>query len=508
MPPDPMLPMRRRFFSSSLLALCTFLSTAANAQPAPAQPAPAPAPAKAPPDRPGAPTTAPAPNTTPEVGSPPSPQLPPAPDVNDPMLTPPPRPRVEVATWEDALNHVRARSTDLRIAAQEIARAEGQSRVALAGALTQITGTGAYTHNIITNEVPTLVRGPNGAPVPKVINTPFPDFVTGQLTAIQPVFALRQWYAIGTAERNEGIAHLTLEDTKRTIALNVANAIVGVVTAERVAELNRVGLRNSLARLELATRKTQLGSGTGLDVIRARQDVETARATLVAGDETLRQARESLGLALGIPEQVGVPPNVDLNGLEASTRASCKPTQTLDERADIAALHARVEVAHRLVNDVKYQFSPSVDLRSGVATTTIDTGAAPNTTWNIQAVLTVPIWDGGVKYGNMRDTKAQELSAIQKLEAARRAAQIQVTQAQRGVSVAEDRRKVAVATRDLAIENDRLTRTSYLEGRGTSLELITAAQALREAEIQLALRDFELVKARVAAVLALATCPW
>jgi outer membrane protein TolC len=76
------------------------------------------------------------------------------------------------------------------------------------------------------------------------------------------------------------------------------------------------------------------------------------------------------------------------------------------------------------------------------------------------------------------------------------------------VTVADERRRVAGSVRDLAAENDRLTRAAYLEGRGTSLELVAAAQALREAEIQLALRDFDLVRARVLAVLTLATCPW
>jgi outer membrane protein, multidrug efflux system len=434
-------------------------------------------------------------------------QLPAAPDVNDPMLQPVPRPRVEIATWDEALKHLRARSTDLRTAAAEIVRAEAQSRIALAGALPSITGTAAYTHNLITNDTLQPVRGGSGLAFNQV-KAPFPDFVNGQLLATQPVLALRAWYAIGTAERSEAAAHLAFEDVKRVMALAVANAIVAVVTAERVAELNRLGLRNALTRLELTSRKTALGSGTGLDVIRGRQDVEVSRATLVAGDETLRQARESLGLALGLPEQIGVPPTVDLNGLEANARASCKPTARVEDRADIASLQGRVEVAHRQINDVKYQFSPTVDVRSGVATTTTDTGALPNTTWNVQAVLTVPIWDGGARYGNLRDTRAQETIAEQKLEAARRKAVIEVTQARRSVGVAEDRRKVAVQARDLAAENDRLTRTAYLEGRGTSLELVTAAQALREAEIQLALRDFDLVKARVAAVLALALCPW
>ena len=48
-------------------------------------------------------------------------------------------------------------------------------------------------------------------------------------------------------------------------------------------------------------------------------------------------------------------------------------------------------------------------------------------------------------------------------------------------------------------------------GELSALEVLDAhleRVALREAEIQLALRDFDLVRARVLAVLALATCPW
>lgn len=446
--------------------------------------------------------------TTPTAPPPPGAPIPSPIAVNDPMLTPVPRAAVEVATWEKALEHVRARSTDLRIAAEEIERAEAQSRVALASALTQINGQATYTHNLITNPTLQFARGPNGELSTQPVRTPFPNFVTGGVSLVQPVFAPRAWYAIGTADRTADVARLSFDDIKRQIALNVANAIVAVVTAERVAELNRVGLTNALTRLELTSRRNALGGATGLDVNRARQDVETTRATLVAGDESLRQARESLGLALGLPGQVGVPPQVDLNGLEAHAIASCKRAPKVEDRPDVAALRGRIEVAHRAQNDVKYQFSPSVNLQSQVSATTINTGAAPSTTWNLQAVLTVPIWDGGARYGNLRDTEAQELQAIQRFEAARRQAVVQVEQARRGVSVAEERRKVSASARDLAFETDRLTRAAYTEGRGTSLELVAAAQALREAEINLAVREFELVRARVLAVLSLASCPW
>lgn len=469
-----------------LTSLAGVLAALALASTAAAQGAPDRAPP--PPTSPAAPAPAPTPSAEPA-------KLPEAPTVNDPMLAPIARARIEIATWEEALQHLKARSTDLRTAAANIGRAEAASRIALGNALTQLNGQGTYTHNFVTKTLP------GGT------TNPIDDLATASISLSQPVFNLRSWYAIGTAHRNEDVAHLTFEDTKRQLALSVANALVGVVTNERVAELNRVGLSNALQRLELAIRKTNLGSGTGLDVVRARQDVETARATLVTGDEQLRQAREALGLALGFSEQAGVPPNVDLNGLEKAAQSSCKPAPDVDARADIAALHERAEVAHRGITDVKYQFAPTLDLRSSAATSSQQNLLSPAATWNIAAVLTVPIWDGGVRYGNLRDAKAQETIALQNLEAARRKATVEVTQARRAVSVAEDSRRVATAARDLAAETDRLTRTSYLEGRGTSLELVTAAQALRQTEIQLAVQDFNLVKARVAAVLALAVCP-
>src|SRR5690606_7861558 len=142
----------------------------------------------------------------------------PLPGVSDPMLEPVTRARVEVATWSEALQLVRARSTDLRIATQEILRAEAQSRVALAGVLPQLNATGQYTHNIITNPTLQPVRSAAERPF-RPARTPSPDFVAGSVGLVQPVLAPRAWWAIGTADRAVDVARLSLEGVKRRISL-------------------------------------------------------------------------------------------------------------------------------------------------------------------------------------------------------------------------------------------------------------------------------------------------
>lgn len=425
------------------------------------------------------------------------------PTADDPMLTPALPAQKSVGSWQEALQILRERSTDLRVAQANINRAEAQWRTALGALLPQINATGTGTYNLITNPCNSPLcpdaRTPTG--------TPFLS-VTG--TLVQPVIAPRAWWALGTANANEDTARMTLADTKRTVALGVANAMVSVVTAGRVAELNRVGLKNALDRWDFARRRQSGGASTGLDTVRAQQDVEIARASVVQGDETLRQAREALGLALGLPTQIGVASSLDARALEDGARVACHPAEGVEQRTDVVVARQQLAVAKRTLTDAKLQFSPTLNAQSTVFSTTqnLGIGSASNTSWNIQGVLQIPIWDGGSRYGALRDAGAQIDLAEQRLEATRRGATVQVTQAMRAVEVAEQARVVAANGRDLAVEVDRLVRKAFEQGAGTSLELVTAAGSLRQAEINLALKEFELLRAKIAAALAVSNCDY
>ena len=426
----------------------------------------------------------------------------------DPLLEAPKQPERVIGSWEEALQLARASSTNLRIAMLDIQRGEAQRRSALAAMLPTITAGGTASKQFLFNET-SQVTGVNGlTPVFTNVRSPFPASVTGNVSLTEPLFAPRLWWAAGTADANMQLVGSSLDEAKRKLTIAVAQGLIGVFTAERVAELNRVGLRNSLQRLDLAERRLALGAATGLDVVRARQDVATARATLLQGDESLRRAREALGISIGVPQEVGVASTIQLDGLVTSANKFCKPNANLEDRSDLAALHAREVLANRAHKDVEFQFVPTVTAQSTLAATTTDVGASPNTTWNVQAVLSVPIWDGGNRYGLLRDTDAQAQQAREQFEAGRRAAVIEVSQARRGIGVAEDRAKVSAEARKLAEDQDTLTRKAFQEGRGTSLELITSAQALRNAEIELVLRQFDVVQARVSAVLAESTCSY
>jgi multidrug efflux system outer membrane protein len=445
----------------------------------------------------------------PAAGSPSAPPVtvPPPPDVTDPMLTPVPQaPRV-LGSWREAVTLLRARSTDLKMAVDQVLQAEAQTRIALAQYLPTINAQGAYVHNLITNPVNGFALGTAGTAV-ATTRLPIANLETGNVQLTQDIINVQEFDQISINELGEDAARLSVDDEKRTLALSVANQIVAVVTAERDAEINRVGLRVALEQGSITDRKRALGAANGLDVVRAQQNVANARATLVTGDESLREAREALGLALGVPEETGVAPDVDVGGLAQDAAGSCRMVASVDERSDVAAARTKLDVAKRNLRNVWYTFLPTITASSTMTGTSLVSNGAPNPTWNIQGILQIPIWDGGARYGNLRNLRAAEDIAAQQLEALRRQAIIQVEQARRQLLVAEQSAQVAKDQRDLAAQNDQMTQLAYQTGQGTSLELVTASEAHRQAELNFALAEFTVVKARLLAMLALATCPW
>lgn len=431
----------------------------------------------------------------------------PAPEVSDPMLGPvEAAPRV-IRSWEEALTLIRSRSPDYISGYQNIRRAEAQSRIALAALLPTLNGQGSYTHQFLTGNF--VLATPNDQPPPPVnafhLVAPAKNAWAVGGTLNVPIVNLKGFHDVRTAKRNEEAARLSFSDERRQITTSVVNTLLSSLTAERVADLNRVGLRAALERLALAEARLKFGQGTELDHDRALQDVAAARALLISGDESLRQAREELGRALGLPQAIGVPPSLDLEQFERAVARTCHLNEDIERRPDVVAARKRVEIADRAITSAEFEALPTLSATSAVSYTTEPT-LGPNTTWSLGGVLTLPFYDGGARYGRMRDARAAAEQARQALISTRLNAVIESARAHRAVGVSQASHDVALAQRDLAARVDARTREGFSRGFGTSLDLVVSAQALRQAEIDLAVRDLDLGEARASAVLANAEC--
>jgi outer membrane protein TolC len=428
------------------------------------------------------------------------------PTIADPMLDPLPAPKRTLTSWQQALKLVRTRSTNLRSTLAQVKQATGVARQALSRALPTLTAQASVNRHLLFGEgpVPPFDQFPlRTGSIPEPATT----WQAG-LAFRAPLFAPRVWHDTATAREAIEAAKLSGAEVERLLLGSVAEAIVSVVTAERLLEVSRVSLSSALSTLDLNKRRAQLGAATALDVLRVEQEVALARAQILNTAEGLLRAREALGLALGTTESWGVTPRIQLDALANDAANTCRLEQSIDARPDVRAARANASIARRNVESVDYDYYPTLDFVSNLNYSPHDqfTANREHVTWTIGATLTWQIYDGGQRYGERIANVGRVELAQQELTQARRQAALEVGQARRAVQVSQANLEVSKRSRDVASETSRLAQIAFINGSGTSFDLVDSARRLREAELDLAIREFDLIRAKIAALLALATC--
>jgi outer membrane protein TolC len=286
----------------------------------------------------------------------------------------------------------------------------------------------------------------------------------------------------------------------------VADAVVTAVTAERLAEVSRVSLESVLSTLDLTKRRATLGAASTIDVLRIEQEVSLSRGQVVAANDGVLRAREALGAALGSAEPYGVTPAIRLDELANDAKSSCRPADVL-ARSDVRAAEASVQVAKHSEEGVSKTYWPTIDAVSSLTYwSPVSAINNEHVTWSVGGVLNWTLYDGGLRYGTREQRTAETRIASEQVTEAKRKARLEVTQAFRAVRSSEATLSVAAKTREVAAETARLTKVAYLNGSGTSFDLVDTARRLREAELDYTVKEFEVLRAKIAALLALATC--
>ncbi len=424
------------------------------------------------------------------------------PEITDQMLEPVPPPARVLKSWQEALELVRTRNTSLATARAQVLTAQAQARLALAQSLPSLVANGVVQRSLLFG------RGIGRTADRFIPNARQPQQATiwsAGLSFRQRLLDVQSWYDQDTASLAVDANLALVQDTQRVAMGALADTLVTVITAGRLTDVSRVSLRSNLSTLDLTRRRARLGAASAVDVLRSEQEVVSNRADVVQADEGLRRAREALGMALGFPMPWGISPDIQIDQLAADARAVCSPVDSTDDRSDVRAARAQLAVSERAVKSVDLGYSPTLDLTSDYNYNT-SIGLARPSSWQVGAVLTVPLYDGGATAATRVSAHAQAEASIQRLTETQRRAQLEATQSQRAITVARANFEVSQKARDIARESARLARIAFVHGTGTSFDLVESARRMRLAEIDLTIKEFEVIRAEITALLALSNC--
>lgn len=396
---------------------------------------------------------------------PPSPSVPPA--------SPP------AVTFEDAIQRALTRNTTFELAQADVRRAEALVQQARSTWLPTLSANGTYTRLDADREL-------NG----RVIQSA--NSVNANLLLTVPIIAPKSWVTTARAKDAREIAKSTLVDTRRQVALLAGRAYLTVIAQKRVLDSSVQARETARAHEEFSKSRFAGGVGNRLDAVRAAQERASSETKVQNQTIALVRAQEALGILLG--------ENGPMDATDVALGAPPTLATALGEaesRSDIVASKERVEYARKSVRDSYAEYLP---ILTGVAQPFYQNPATltlPTTGWQAQLLLTLPLFDGGNRYGLEHERDALYDQAKSKLDSALRQARSEVRVGFEAVRRADDALVQAREAAKLAQEALDLSQLAYRAGVTSNIEVVDAERRARDAATDAAVAEDAARQARL-----------
>ena len=368
----------------------------------------------------------------------------------------------EKLSLAEAVRRALLRNTNAIVAGQEIARAQAIVEEVRAPALPILSANAAATQ----------IDHARGIFIPR-------QQLNASLSLSLPLLAPARWVAWSHASDQVRVAELSAEDLKRTVAVATARAYLGVMAQHRLVQITSEARAAAKAHLDDAHARFEVGSGNRLDEVRAGQELAGDEAQLSASLAALQRSTEALGVLVGeegpveVEDQLLLPP-------------SPTPGEALHEaqekRADVRAAQERSTAARKVERDSYADYLP---LLSAVLQPFLQTPATPTVPlsgWQAQLVLSIPLFDGGARYGLRKERSALLAEAKEQVEGLLRQARSDVRTAFEALRRADEGLGSARQASKLAPDALDMTMLAYREGATNDLDVIDAERRARDAD--------------------------
>lgn len=382
------------------------------------------------------------------------------------------------------------------IARARVDRARALRREAYATLWPDVNVTGTFTRR--SEEVTRTIDGDEV--VVQALNA-----ISGVATVDSTLLDVRAFPVARSASRNLEAQENASAEIRRTLAYEVAETFFSVLSAERLRDAASQRIEVAQATVSDARIRLEAGLASSNDHTRAELELATARLSLTQAVSLVRTARLSLGYLIGAPAdrplvEPGAEPT-EGEGLDALERVA------LESRADLRELTLRAEALRLLALEPKLRFVPTLSLRGTYRGTNEAGLSGRETDWNLAALFSWEVFDGGVRYAQAAAREAEYREALLTADALKRQIGLEVRTARTDLDTARAALEQAEVRARVAEQNAREVRVRYSEGLATALEQADATASAFEAAAELARQRFALGVARLSLSQALGRWP-
>ena len=373
-------------------------------------------------------------------------------------------------------------NTNIQLSGEALKQAQSRALQARAALLPDLEGAfndRSQTVNLAAEGLTSIPLPFPGFTFPSLVG-PF-STVDARLSVQQSVFDFASIRRFQASKVGVSAATQELDSTAETVAAQVARAYLAAGRADADVETANANVTLSDAVLTQAENQKKAGTGTGIEVTRAKVQLANDRQHLLVAENARRSAHLELLRAMGTPlsTEVRLTDKLGYVPIDAVTLEQAK-AQALQARPDLKAQQQREENARLSASAVKMERMPSLAAFGDYGSSGISLdNNMPTRTYGIS--LKVPIFDGG-----RRDARRGEAASLYRSEQVRtgdlkQQIELDVRLSLDGLRSAEDQVKVAKEGLELADSELTQARRRYDAGVANSLEVTDAQTRLERA---------------------------
>ncbi len=325
-----------------------------------------------------------------------------------------------------------------------------------------------------------------------------PDIYGSDQVGIQASYELDLWgkvrNQVAAARAETQAAAGDLASARLSLEIRLADDYVSILSADREIRL----LADTVAAYEKALNLTETlhGGGlvSGLDVSRARTELDTARAQVSESRARRALLEHAIAVLVGeSPSSFSMPP--DTHWIASPQIPPGLPASLLQRRPDVAAAERRVAAANASIGVARAAFFPDLSLSATIgfqSTNTDNWLMAPSTFWAVGPTLTQTLFDAGLHNAQLAAAKAR----LDETAARYRSTVLGAFQQVEDNLALLENYKIEYVDESAAVASAQKTldisMTQYRDGGVSYLEVVdsqTAALAAEQAQLRLETRQ-------------------
>ncbi|RYZ66468.1 MAG: TolC family protein, partial [Proteobacteria bacterium] len=293
---------------------------------------------------------------------------------------------------------------------------------------------------------------------------------SGNASLSQPLIAPSSWPTYSQQKKLQRAEESGSLQDKRTLGFDTARAYIQGIAAQQSLAAAKSRLDRARANYDVARARAEAQLASTNDVTRASLDLASASQSAATQEGALQRSYLTLTFLVG-REVTG--PLETPDGLTSTTALLAQGVDQLmkqvpDRRADLRELRARADAASVSATEPYYRMFPTLNAQAAVRATPGQPTGASLTESTLTFNMNWPVFDGGSRYGDLRQREAQAQTAKLAAKLQERNAQITVRQALASFDAAKsayDFAVTAVQSADRSIEETQVLYQQGLEGR-------------------------------------------